>query len=81
MPWKETCPMDQRVEFIADYLDGSYTKKDLCMFYGISRPTGEWIARFLSQGAEGCERSRRPHRFANSTTRSPSASWPRSSRT
>ena len=70
MPWKETCPMDQRVEFIADYLDGSYTKKDLCMFYGISRPTGDkWIARFLSQGAEGlCERSRRPHRFANSTT-------------
>ena len=70
MPWKETSTMDQRRNFIDDYLSGCYTKKDLCMFYGISRPTGgKWIARFLSHGAEGlCDRSRRPHRYANSTT-------------
>lgn len=63
MPWKETCPMDQRRAFIDDYLQGRYTKKDLCMHYGISRPTGDkWIARFMSRGYEGlCERSRRPH--------------------
>ena len=63
MPWKETCPMDQRRDFINDYLSGRYTKKDLCMHYGISRPTGDkWIARFMSHGLAGlCERSRKPH--------------------
>ena len=40
MPWKETCPMDPRREFIEDYQKGRYTKKDLCMHYGISRPAG-----------------------------------------
>ena len=62
MPWKETCPMDQRREFIKDYLRGLYSKKDLCMHYGISRPTGDkWIERFMSHGLEGlCEHSRRP---------------------
>ena len=29
MPWKETCPMDQRRDFIDDYLSVGYTKKDL----------------------------------------------------
>ena len=41
--------MDQRIQFIADYLSGLYTKKDLCRHDGISRPTGDkWIER-LSQ--------------------------------
>ena len=54
MPWKETCTMDQRVQFISDYLKGCYTKRDLCMFYGISRPTGDkWIARYDKHGPEG----------------------------
>ena len=63
MPWKETCTMDQRVQFISDYLKGCYTKRDLCMFYGISRPTGDkWIARYDKQGPEGLyDRSRRAH--------------------
>ena len=70
MPWKETSTMDQRVQFIADYLDGSYTKKDLCRHYGISRPTGDkWIARYHDLGAEGLyDRSRRPHRHPETTT-------------
>ena len=69
MPWKETTTMDQRVQFIADYLDGSYTKKDLCMLYGISRPTGDkWIARYHSHGPQGLhDRSRRPHRHPYTT--------------
>ena len=51
MPWKETGSMDQRRDFIHDYLRGRHTKKELCMHYGISRPTGDkWIARFLSHG-------------------------------
>ena len=69
MPWKETCTMDQRVQFISDYLKGCYTKRDLCMFYGISRPTGDkWIARYDKQGPEGLyDRSRRAHWQPNAT--------------
>ena len=69
MPWKETCPMDQRIQFIADYLAGTYTKKDLCMLYGISRPTGDkWIARYHNHGPEGLhDRSRRPHHHPDTT--------------
>ena len=69
MPWKETCTMDQRVQFISDYLKGCYPKRDLCMFYGISRPTGDkWIARYDKQGPEGLyDRSRRAHWQPNAT--------------
>ena len=64
MPWKETCPMDQRVQLIADSLSGSDSKKDLGMHDGMSRPTGDkWIERDRPPGPEGLpDRSRRPHR-------------------
>ena len=69
MPWKETCTMDQRVRFISDYLEGCYSKRDLCMHYGISRPTGDkWIERYDKHGPEGLhDRSRRPHQQPNAT--------------
>lgn len=62
MPWKETCAMDQRVQFIADWLSGEYTKRALCEAYGISRPTGDkWIERYKALGPGGLkERSRAP---------------------
>ena len=54
MPWKETCAMDQRVQFLGDWLDMQYTKTDLCEFYGISRPTGDkWIGRYQQLGLDG----------------------------
>ena len=61
--------MDQRVQFISDYLQGCHTKRDLCMFYGISRPTGDkWIARYDKHGPEGLyDRSRRAHWQPNAT--------------
>ena len=69
MPWKETSTMDQRIQFIADYLSGGYTKKALCRHYGISRPTGDkWMERYRMHGAEGlCERSRRPRGHPHTT--------------
>ena len=69
MPWKETSTMDQRIQFIADYLSGRYSKKALCIHYGVSRPTGDkWIERYRIHGAEGlCERSRRPHWHPDTT--------------
>ncbi len=65
MPWKETSIMDQRIRFIRDYQSGDYTKKALCMHYGISRPTGDkWIQRYRMYGLEGLhDRSRRPHGY------------------
>jgi putative transposase len=67
MPWKETCAMDQRVQFIAEWLSGDYTKSELCEAYGVSRPTGDkWIRRYLEGGCEGLlERSRAPHKHPN----------------
>ena len=52
MPWKETSAMDQRIQLIADWLSGAYTKRELCRAYEISRPTADkWIARYAARGA------------------------------
>lgn len=63
MPWKEWKIMDQREQFIRDYLSGDYPKGALCAAYGISRPTGDkWLARYHAQGVAGlADLSRRPH--------------------
>ena len=69
MPWEETSVMDQRVEFIADYLSGDYSTSELCRVYGISRPTAyKWIERYRQRGAPGLEElSRAPHSHPNQT--------------
>src|SRR5215210_5185448 len=63
MPWTETCPMDQRVIFIADWLRDSWTMTELADRYGISRKTGyKWVDRYEADPATGlAERSRAPH--------------------
>lgn len=69
MPWSQTSPMDQRTQFIADYLREVFTITDLCALYSISRKTGyKWIDRYLHQGPAGLdERSRRPWHSPNTT--------------
>src|SRR5437867_7247684 len=69
MPWRNASPMDQRTQFIADYLRDSLAITELCEHYGISRKTGyKWIERYLRQGPAGLEeRSRRPRRAPNQT--------------
>ena len=69
MPWKEMSTMDQRMQFIVDYFSGGYTKKGLCLYYDISRPTGDkWIERFQLHGVAGLrEYSRRPRRHPRTT--------------
>lgn len=59
--------MDERVQFIADWFSGDYTKVALCAAYGISRPTGDkWIQRYEVEGVEGLrERSRAPLTHTN----------------
>jgi putative transposase len=69
MPWRNTAPMDQRTQFIADHLRETQTITELCDQYGVSRKTGyKWIDRYLRLGPAGLEeRSRRPHRAPNQT--------------
>jgi putative transposase len=40
MPWSQTSPMDQKTQFIADYLRRSLSVTELCEHYDISRKTG-----------------------------------------
>ena len=62
MPWRETNPMDQKLQFIADYLRQTLDMSELCAAYGISRKTGyKWIERYLEHGPPGLEdQTRRP---------------------
>jgi transposase InsO family protein len=62
MPWKETCPMDQRVAFMADWLRDEWTMTELATRYGISRKTAyKWVDRYTEDRETGLlERSRAP---------------------
>jgi transposase InsO family protein len=61
--------MDQRTQFIADFLREVLSVTELCDLYGISRKTAyKWIERYLRQGPAGLEeRSRRPQLSPNRT--------------
>jgi len=63
MPWEETCSMDERMQFVADYLKDQWPVAQLCRQYGISRKTGyKWIDRYEAEGWPGVrEHSRAPH--------------------
>ena len=62
MPWKETCAMDSRLEFVMRALREELPLRDLCKEYGISPKTGyKWKARFLEDGLQGlADLSRKP---------------------
>src|ERR1043166_5418623 len=62
MPWHETDPMNERVRFIARYLQKEEDFKALCIQAGISRKTGyKWAERYESGGVAALvERSRAP---------------------
>jgi putative transposase len=69
MPWSQITPMDQKTQFIADFLRQSHSISALCALHGISRKTGyKWIERYHEQGPRGLEeRSRKPHSSPNQT--------------
>ena len=70
MPWKESSPMDQKTQFIADYLRDMLSVSELCDLYGISRKTAyKWIERYVRQGPAGLED--RPRKPRNSPNRTP----------
>lgn len=63
MPWRSSSPMDQKTQFIADYLRHTLSFTELCALYHVSRKTGyKWVSRYEELGASGlAERSCRPH--------------------
>src|SRR2546423_14356739 len=69
MPWRAASPMDQRTQFIADFLRDALSLTELCALYGVARKTGyKLIDRYLRHGPAGLEeRSRRPHESPNRT--------------
>jgi putative transposase len=71
MPWRETSPMEQRLEFVREYETELFTMTELAAQYEISRKTGyKWLAQYEAAGARGlCDRSRRPHHSPDATDR------------
>lgn len=54
MAWKETCVLEQRTNFIKEYLKSEGSFKELCLRYGVSEKTGhKWKNRFLEYGFSG----------------------------
>jgi putative transposase len=69
MPWKETCPMEERLRFMVDYLDHRYSFGALCELYSISNKTGyKWLHRYQEAGTDGLKnQSRRPKNCSHQT--------------
>lgn len=62
MPWQERNALDQRNEFINEWLKREKPMAELCRAYGISRKCGyKWLERFEENGRAGlCDASRAP---------------------
>jgi transposase InsO family protein len=69
MPWKETTTMEQKVEFICEWLSYKYTITELCNAFEISRPSAyKLIHRYENFGIEGLlENSKAPRNHPNKT--------------
>lgn len=70
MPWNKTEPMNERVKFIAAYLEEEESLTSLCEIYGISRKTGyKWIERYEEEGLIAlADQSRAPHAHPHATS-------------
>ena len=69
MPWHQTDPVNERLQFVAAAQRGLQSMTELCAQYGISRKTGyKLLRRFEDSGPEGLrDRSRSPHSHPNET--------------
>ncbi|MDA8596672.1 integrase core domain-containing protein, partial [Flavobacteriaceae bacterium] len=54
--------MNQKLDFICDWISGSYTITELCKAYQISRPTAyKYISRYENEGISGLKQRVRRH--------------------
>jgi len=70
MPWKETCPVEEKLKFITAWKSDVFTMTELCDRFGVSRKTGyKWLARYVAGGlADLEEHSRAPHHHPNAVS-------------
>src|SRR5680860_932412 len=69
MVWKAKTKMEQKVEFIHEWLTQKYTITELCRSFNISRPTAyKLISRYEKMGLSGLiEQERAPINHPNRT--------------
>jgi putative transposase len=69
MPWRVESPVNQKTQFVSEYLRHSLSFTELCQRYHISRKTGyKWINRYEAEGSSGlADRSRRPRSSPDQT--------------
>ncbi len=69
MPWKDTSAMEEKVEFINEWLSNRYTVTELCEAFGISRTTAyKYFDRYAKEGFNAfLEQSRAPVQHPNQT--------------
>jgi putative transposase len=69
MPWRETSPVEQRLQFVREYQTGLFTMSELASQYEISRKTAyKWLARYDGDGLDGLrDQSRRPDHSPQAT--------------
>jgi len=69
MPWKDTSAMEQKIEFIKEYISNRHTIAELCRAFEISRPTAyKLIDRYHKSGLNGLLiQSRAPINHPNRT--------------
>lgn len=72
MPWKATCPMQERMKFVVYYLEDEYSMSALCREFNISRKTGYKIMRrYFEYGIDGLrDQSRARHHHPNAVSES-----------
>lgn len=69
MPWNTSYPVEDRRNFISEWILQDRPVANLCLEHGISRKTGhKWIQRYREQGLSGLEAlSQAPYRPFNTT--------------
>ena len=69
MQWNQSTMYEQRVRFILEIQQGTFSFAESCRRYGISRTAGyTWWNRFLAEGIEGLhDRSHRPRHCPHAT--------------
>lgn len=54
MSWRDICPMDERIKFIAAIRENKSSMSTICQCFGISRKTGyKWLERYEEEGPQG----------------------------
>jgi transposase len=69
MAWNGSTVYEQRVRFVLEVQQGTFSFAESCRRYNISRTAGyTWWNRFIEEGFEGLyDRSHRPHACPHAT--------------